>query len=247
MLKLVDREELKIHSFLSHVKSERNHTIPILDQIALDVGPVIAMHQERSLSDLSESVFKTRGRDLARQLLEGVQFMHQQNVAHLDLKPDNLVVRATIRGFRLLIIDFDVSVRVSGPESWLEGKRGTKGWTAPELEDNPDERYRPIRADLWSVGQLLLWFAGRFGGPQYAGTRCPFRALAKKLLSRNPLQRPLLSTARFSYREPQRLELKRKPDADEEENEGIKRRRLQPDSPIVIQDTPVVPDSAPVS
>jgi hypothetical protein len=30
VLKLVEREELEIHSFLSRVKSERNHTIPDL-------------------------------------------------------------------------------------------------------------------------------------------------------------------------------------------------------------------------
>ena len=90
MLKLVDQEELEIHSFLSRVKSECNRTIPILDEFALDIGTIIAMKHELVLRNVPDSVFKMRGDDLGRQFLGGVQFMHQQNVAHLDLKPDNI-------------------------------------------------------------------------------------------------------------------------------------------------------------
>jgi len=90
MLKLVDREELEIHLFLSRVKSECNRTIPILDEFALDIGTIIAMKHELVLRNVPDSVFRMRGDDLARQFLGGVQFIHQQNVAHPDLKPDNI-------------------------------------------------------------------------------------------------------------------------------------------------------------
>jgi serine/threonine protein kinase len=58
------------------------------------------------------SFLKPRGNNLAQQFLEGVQFMHRHLVARLDLKPDNIVIRAAARRERLLIIDFRISVQV---------------------------------------------------------------------------------------------------------------------------------------
>jgi hypothetical protein len=187
MLKLVKSHEFAIHSLLSSVKSTFNHTVPILDEVALGVEKIIVMPKEKVLPDVPDSVFKTRGDDLARQFLDGVQFMHEQRVAHLDLKPENILVTATSSP-RLLIIDFDVSVRVPEQDSWIEGYRGTEGWTAPEL-DGSNPRYQPIRADLWSVGRILRYFAGR----QCAGTNYRFKPLADELLRCNPLERPLLN------------------------------------------------------
>ena len=190
MLKYVDQEELEIHAFLNSVKSELNHTIPILDEIALDVGIVIAMPEERVLRFVDHSVFKTRGNDLALQLLEGVQFMHRHLVAHLDLKPDNVLVTGPMNRPQLHITDFGVSVWVSNLESWIEGYRGTEEWVAPELEDDPNGSYQPIRADLWSLGKLLRYIASDDDG----GTPYPIRDLADKLMSHNPQQRPLLNS-----------------------------------------------------
>ena len=97
----------------------------------------------------------------ASRLLEGVRFLHEQNIAHLDLRLDNIVITATMQ---LKIIDCGVSVRVSNLESWIEGYRGTEGWAASELENDPDAKYQPIRADLWSAGRVLRFFSPRVGG-----------------------------------------------------------------------------------
>jgi len=117
MLKLVQSDELKIHSFLNNIKSEHNHTISILDEVILDVEKIIAMPNEWVFPEVPLSVFETSGDDLANQFLEGVQFMHKNKVAHLDLKPDNILVTRTTRPLRLLIIDFSVSVHVDTEES----------------------------------------------------------------------------------------------------------------------------------
>jgi len=100
-------------------------------------------------------ISKASGNDLAHQFLEGVRFIHENKVAHLDLKPDNILVRMT-KPLRLFIIDFSVSLRVETSEAWTAGYRGTTGWAAPEVEDN---QYQPIQADLWSAGQVLKWIA----------------------------------------------------------------------------------------
>ena len=187
MLKIVKPDEFKIHSFLASIDSPDSHTIPIFDKILRGVETLIVTQAEQVLRDAPPRLFKTTRYPLARQFLEGVSFMHKHRVAHLDLKPDNIVITAT---GRLLIIDYSVSVQVSGPESWIKGYRGTEGWVAPEIEESPDREYQPIRADLWSAGQVLEYFADRQG----AHTSSPIRSLAVRLLSRNPQERPSLST-----------------------------------------------------
>lgn len=43
-----------------------------------------------------------------RQILEGIQYMHQQNIIHLDLKPENIVC-VDRTGFQIKIIDFGLA------------------------------------------------------------------------------------------------------------------------------------------
>ena len=188
MLKYVESHESKIHSFLCSVKSACNHTVPIIDEVELDNRKVIVMPRETVLSGVLDQVFETSGNDLAHQFLEGVHFMHRQCVAHLDLKPSNILVTLA-SPLQLHIIDFGISVRVSKQDAWITGYRGTEGWAAPEVVDDSRTRYQPIRADLWSAGRVLLYFAHR----QHASTTDSLKSFADKLLRRNPLQRPLLS------------------------------------------------------
>jgi len=103
------------------------------------------MKYELVLRNVHDSVFKARGDDLASQSLVGVQFMHQHNVAHLDLKPNSIFLTPACH---FHIGDFSVSVLVAYQESLFEGYRGTKGWVSPESKDNSDAKYRPIRADI---------------------------------------------------------------------------------------------------
>jgi serine/threonine protein kinase len=232
MLKLVESRELEIHSFLSSVKSRDNHTIPILHRLALGTKAIIVMPDELVLPYVANSVFETSGDDLASQFLAGVRFMHQQNVAHLDLKPENILVTLTTSP-RLRICDYDVSVRVAGPESWITGYRGTPGWAAPEITEDPSNPYQPIRADLWSTGRVTEYIAHR----QPAHASCLFKALLKRLLNHDPTKRPLLSEICLPHEEEQ-PQLKRKPSV---EKGGVKRRRIHAGSQRVVPDILALP------
>ena len=217
MLKLVQSCELEIHSFLSSVKSRDNHTIPILHTIALDTGSIIVMPDQLVLTYVASSVFETSGDDFASQFIAAVRFMHKQNVAHLDLKPDNILVTPTTTNPRLRICDYDVSVRVAGPDSWMTGYQGTQGWTAPEITEDLSKPYQPIRADLWSAGRVTEYIDQRH--PAHIG--CVLKAISKRLLTHDPLQRPLLSEIYLPHEE--RPPLKRSPSVEKEE---VKRRRM---------------------
>ena len=95
---------------------------------------------------------------LSEQLLEGVAFMHANGVAHLDLKPSNIVVDMEKGRFgdnrELFIIDFGLAETKVDANSRVEGVRGTRGWRAPEIQEN--QKWSPILADRWACGKLLL-------------------------------------------------------------------------------------------
>jgi len=77
--------------------------------------------------------------------------MHQHGVAHMDLKPVNILM--PLRGGRLSI-DFITSVRAKGVKDMFRGAAGTPGYIASEVEDDRG-LYSAVRADLWSCGKTL--------------------------------------------------------------------------------------------
>jgi serine/threonine protein kinase len=133
-----------------------------------------------STQNLESNIFS-----VAKQLIEGVAFMHEHCVAHLDLKPENIIVDSSTG--QLSIIDYSVSQRVSGTNEMLAGFAGTPGHVAPEVDDKP---YSPIQADLWSCGNVLhnLGYHCRQSSQRDFLVR-----VCDHLMSKNPLERPSMS------------------------------------------------------
>jgi serine/threonine protein kinase len=122
-------------------------------------------------------------------LIKGLGYLHKHGVAHLDIKPRNLVY--TTNG-PLQIIDFDAAVRVESEDIEVEGICGTQGWRAPEIGDDEDEvgpspRFSPILADRWSCGSVLLWLVADTGREGAVLVE-----MAKQLLDMEPHRRPSL-------------------------------------------------------
>src|SRR6266403_1901266 len=180
--------ELRILQCLHSIKSRYNHTIPLLETLKLNMETFIVLPEATPL-DLGFALGEFRGKvvDFSRQLLEGVGFLHRHGIAHLDIKPANIVALRN----QLFIIDFDISVRVDGPDTMIDRWRGTPGWMAPEIwkiPDGPRCFYSPIRADLWSCGLVLQYLAS-----EGAGEENPYEALTRDLLNKDPRRRPLLN------------------------------------------------------
>ncbi|KAF5362694.1 hypothetical protein D9757_014517 [Collybiopsis confluens] len=101
-------------------------------------------------------------------LASGVDFLHSQLVAHLDLKPDNLVIQRNGGEVELRIIDFSISVLLNARNDLCSTYQGTPGFMAPEVSaceesdgstDSTDIRYSPLKADLFSCGRVFLYLA----------------------------------------------------------------------------------------
>ncbi len=70
---------------------------------------------------------------MLRQIGEGLAYMHSQNVAHCDLKPDNFMfLNNTPEELTLKIIDFGMSKFVKRGEQLTEVS-GTAYYIAPEV------------------------------------------------------------------------------------------------------------------
>ena len=187
MKQLYDIHELQILRDLHRIDSPINHTIPLLGTLELNTLTFVLLPAARPLDDrFAHRMVHDNVVDFSKQLIEGVAFLHSQGIAHLDIKPQNIVVVPK----QLFIIDFDLSVRVDGPSTLIDRWCGTPGWMAPEIghRDGPKCRYSPIRADLWSCGRVLLYLAREGKGDE----ENPFKALTRKLLNRAPRLRPLL-------------------------------------------------------
>jgi hypothetical protein len=185
------------------------HIVPLFESI--DGGTVMYYVFPRLRQVDRESIRDGAVKEPCQGLVNGVAYLHENGIAHLDLKFDNLLYDSNT-GF-LKIIDFGVSERVKDAEEEVEGFRGTEGWTAPEVgqEHGPTQRFSAIRADRWACGWILQSFFE-------AGCETEHRAyesLAEKLVVRDPRQRPSLvewCKGQASQQDPptQQLDVRRK-------------------------------------
>ncbi|XP_003222330.1 serine/threonine-protein kinase 17A [Anolis carolinensis] len=98
-----------------------------------------------------EDAFKEKDvRRLMRQILEGVSFLHRNNVVHLDLKPQNILLTSESPLGDVRLVDFGLS-RVMKNSEELREIMGTPEYVAPEILS-----YDPISTatDMWSIGVL---------------------------------------------------------------------------------------------
>lgn len=88
---------------------------------------------------------------LLRQIIEGVSYLHSQNIAHLDLKPQNILLtsKEPSKG-DIKLIDFGIARYLNNGEE-IRDIQGTPDYVAPEILN-----YEPITlaTDMWSIGVL---------------------------------------------------------------------------------------------
>lgn len=99
---------------------------------------------------------------LLRQIIEGVKFLHENNVVHLDLKLQNILLSRPEPPDDIKIVDFGLSRRIGNSE--IREIMGTTEYLAPEILD-----YEPISTstDIWSIGvicYMLLTGESPFAG-----------------------------------------------------------------------------------
>ncbi|KAL6790180.1 kinase-like domain-containing protein [Trichoderma sp. SZMC 28013] len=88
-------------------------------------------------------------KSLMKQLLQGIDYCHQENVMHRDIKPDNLLV--SNKG-HLKIADFGLACGFGLPMHSLLGF-GTMGYRSPEILHG--SRTYGSEIDIWAIGCVM--------------------------------------------------------------------------------------------
>ncbi|CEG37587.1 ste ste11 protein kinase [Plasmopara halstedii] len=97
-----------------------------------------------------------------RQLCQALRYLHQNGIAHRDIKCANILLTTVNNGSRLdvKLADFG-TLKLVGSASLVEGLKGTPQWMAPEIIRNQSFEEEIhfdywFRADVWSLGCAVL-------------------------------------------------------------------------------------------
>ncbi|XP_062853709.1 striated muscle preferentially expressed protein kinase, partial [Trichomycterus rosablanca] len=95
------------------------------------------------------TVLESDIRSCIRQILEGLSYLHQNNIIHLDIKPENILM-ADQKSDQIKICDFGNSIKIT-PNELQYCKYGTPEFIAPEIVNQT-----PISkaTDIWPVGVI---------------------------------------------------------------------------------------------
>lgn len=86
-----------------------------------------------------------------KNMLEALEYMHENKVVHRDLKPENLILASKSNDYDLRIADFGLASFVKGDEL-LNMRCGSPGYVAPEILE--DIGYNE-KSDVFSAGVIL--------------------------------------------------------------------------------------------
>ena len=100
------------------------------------------------------------------QICDAVRYMHDQNIAHRDLKLENLLLDGD-RNIKLSDFGF---IRQMKPNHYSSTFCGSKSYAAPEiLTGRP---YNPKKSDVWAIGVILYIFVtGKMPFDETKGTK----------------------------------------------------------------------------
>ncbi|KAF1747055.1 hypothetical protein GCK72_023513 [Caenorhabditis remanei] len=104
------------------------------------------------------------------QLCEAIDYIHKQNILHLDVKPENIMC-VSLTGNRIKLIDFGLARHYDGTQE-LKYMAGTPEFAAPEVIKFEKLDYH---TDMWSIGvitYILLSGYSPFLGDNLGETYC---------------------------------------------------------------------------
>ena len=106
---------------------------------------------------------------IAKSVCHSVRILHDLNIVHGDLKPDNILIKKTSLGFSGKLIDFDDSYFSGNPPTDRESLVGTPEYYSPEqaayiMDEDAviDGCTLTLKSDIFTLGIILCeYFTGK--------------------------------------------------------------------------------------
>ncbi|XP_046897986.1 serine/threonine-protein kinase ULK3 isoform X2 [Hypomesus transpacificus] len=189
------------------LKTVRHPHIVQLKDFQWDSENIYLILEWCSGGDLSRFIRSRRllpervARRFLQQIACALQFLHERNISHLDLKPQNILLCGSV----LKLADFGFAQYMS---PWDEQSvlRGSPLYMAPEMVCR--QQY-DSRVDLWSVGVIL--YEALFGRAPFASKS--YTELEEKIRSNKPVELPAGGRVSRDCRDLLQRLLERDPDA----------------------------------
>ena len=154
--KLEDKHISTLKKLFTLRVDDYNYGVFVLEKMEMDLLSFIMVKEK-----LSENEFKV----IFKQVCEGVAKCHENGIAHLDLKPDNVLLQFNERNGRkvlqkIQVCDFGFAQKWKMQNSKssimkLKSHRiGTAEYRAPEIHNC--EKVALDKADVWSLGIMLF-------------------------------------------------------------------------------------------
>ena len=99
------------------------------------------------LAEKKKPIDEETSKIILRTLIETVIILHQKDIIHRDIKPDNIMLADSDDLTNIILIDFGYSREVD--EKNMSTGVGTRVYRAPEIMTNS---HYDQSADVWSIG-----------------------------------------------------------------------------------------------
>ncbi|RDB27848.1 hypothetical protein Hypma_002137 [Hypsizygus marmoreus] len=222
VVKCVKASEIPLLQYLSSPPlstDSRNRTVPILDILAMPNDETQALVIMPQLIEFFYLPFRRVGEvvEAFKQYIQGIEFMHEHNIAHRDACLFNLMMdasqlipkgvyfnewmthdgvnydfewreRASVKSLQYYFIDFELSHRYPPGLKNIKDT-GIYGQDRSVPERSLTVPYDPFKVDIYQIGNVLLNIIGRYNGLE------PLLELGNAMTRKNPDDRPSPSEA----------------------------------------------------
>lgn len=161
--KLIDRE-LAVLRLLNHQNIVQIYDIFDSARETYVVMEYLAGGELLDLITESDHLSEKNSKQVIREVLQAVQYLHARGIVHRDVKPENILCVNRAWPLRVKLTDFGLSKMVGsaedGTERVMRSQCGTAYYLAPEIANNLAYA-KPV--DLWASGVVLyVMLAGKF-------------------------------------------------------------------------------------